>query len=380
MKKKQTHTNAPAVSQLRYGNRHPFQALGNFTPLGDGTCELYQSMREALPILDAAVTKMVRLCGGFTIKCPGKKTERALQEFLRTVPCGRGQYGIDAFLSAYLDSLLTFGRAVGEIVADKDRFYALLWGDVRALHMQEGESPLDVKLCTQQQGQMKPLPYQDLLLFTTLNPEPAHPYGVSMFRSMPFLCDVLLKIYNTLGLNWERAGNVRYSVVYKPKDGEMDAAMASSRAKEMASAWSQAMQDSRSGAVRDFVAVGDVDIKVIGADGQILDSSVPVRQILEQLVAKTGLPPFLLGLSWSNTERMSSQQADLLTSELWALRRSVEPVLRKICRLWLQLSGYSDEFELVWDEITLQDNVSEAQATLYRAQAQKLEEENHANS
>ena len=69
--------------------------------------------------------------------------------------------------------------------------------------------------------------------------------------------------------------------------------------------------------VRDFVAVGDVEIKVIGADGQILDSEVPVRQILEQLVAKTGLPPFLLGLSWSSTERMSKQQADLLTSELW---------------------------------------------------------------
>ena len=33
------------------------------------------------------------------------------------------------------------------------------------------------------------------------------------------------------------------------------------------------------------------------------------RQMLEQLVAKTGLPPFLLGLSWSSTERMSAQQA-----------------------------------------------------------------------
>ena len=37
-----------------------------------------------------------------------------------------------------------------------------------------------------------------------------------------------------------------------------------------------------------------------------------MRQILEQLVAKTGLPPFLLGLNWSTTERMSTQQADIL--------------------------------------------------------------------
>ena len=36
---------------------------------------------------------------------------------------------------------------------------------------------------------------------------------------------------------------------------------------------------------------------------------------------------------------MSAQQADLLTSELWALRRAVEPVLLRICTLWLRLHG-----------------------------------------
>ena len=126
--------------------------------------------------------------------------------------------------------------------------------------------------------------------------------------------------------------------------------------------------------MRDFVAVGDVEIKVIGADGQILDSEVPVRQILEQLVAKTGLPPFLLGLNLASTERMSAQQTDLLTSELWAIRRTVEPVLLRICRLWMQLHGYAEDVEIVWDEISLQDIVEQAHAELYRAQAEKLME------
>ena len=135
------------------------------------------------------------------------------------------------------------------------------------------------------------------------------------------------------------------------------------------------MRESRSGEVRDFVAVGDVEIKVIGADGQILDSEIPVRQILEQLVAKTGLPPFLLGLSWSSTERMSKQQADLLTSELWALRRSVQPVLERVCRTWLRMNGYGCGFEIVWEDISLQDTVEQAQADLYRMQAEKLRRE-----
>ena len=118
-----------------------------------------------------------------------------------------------------------------------------------------------------------------------------------------------------------------------------------------------------------------MEIKVIGSEAQILDSEVPVRQILEQLVAKTGLPPFLLGLNWSTTERMSTQQADLLTSELWALRRAVEPAMRKICRTYLALEGLDDRVEILWDDISMQDILQEAQAELYRAQAEKCRRE-----
>lgn len=114
-------------------------------------------------------------------------------------------------------------------------------------------------------------------------------------------------------------------------------------------------------------------MRVIGSDGQILDSEIPVRQILEQLVARTGLPPFLLGLSWASTERMSRQQADMLTSELWSIRHTLEPALERICELWLRLNGYGCTPKIVWDDISLQDLVEEAQAELYRAQAKQLE-------
>ena len=136
------------------------------------------------------------------------------------------------------------------------------------------------------------------------------------------------------------------------------------------------MQDTRNGSVRDFVAVGDVDIRVIGGDAPILDSEVPVRQILEQIVAKTGIPPFMLGLSWSSTERMSSQQADLLTTEVTAIRRMLTPAVERVCRLWLRMHGYACGFTVLWDDINLQDQVEEARAELYRQQARKLQIEN----
>ena len=371
MKKKRKENGPVAVCQLRGADRHPFGGLRNFVPLGTGQEEIYRQLREAIPVLDAAVGKLVRLSGGFTVECASQIAQARLEEFLRTVPCGYGQVGIDSFLSCYMDSLLTYGRAVGELAVIGDRVRGLCWGDVTALDVCQGDSPLDVVLWgPDSHGIMRPLPYQHLLVFTALNPEPKHPYGVSIFRGMPFLADILMKVYTAIGSNWERAGNVRYSVICK--NGEaLDPAVAQQRSQQIASAWAGAMEDSKNGTVRDFVAMGDVEIKVIGGEAPILDSQVPVRQMLEQLVAKTGLPPFLLGLNWSTTERMSTQQADILTSEIWAFRRAVEPALEKICKTFLAYEGLDARVKILWNDISLQDITQEAQAELYKAQAEK---------
>lgn len=376
MKRKKKESGAvAAVCQLRSGEIHPFGAMRTFVPLGGGEERVYRELREAIPVLDAAVSKMVRLCGGFQVKCRNPEAQQQLNDFLQTMPCGRGQIGVESFLTGYLDSLLTYGRAVGELVVAGGKLRAVCWGDVTKLQVQEGENALDVVLWGMDpHGILRPLPYQQLLLFTTWHPEPAHPYGVSLFRGMPFLAEILLKIYNTLGTNWERAGNIRYSVICKGGEN-LDPATAQERGKAVAEQWAKAMEDGKNGTVRDFVAVGDVEIKVIGGEAPILDSEVPVRQILEQLVAKTGLPPFLLGLSWSTTERMSTQQADLLTSELWALRRAVEPAVRRICQVYLALEGMDNRVEILWDDISLQDIQQEAQAELHRAQAAKYRSE-----
>ena len=378
MKRKLESGPVAASCQIRSGNRHPFGGLQGWYPLGRQEDQIFRQVRESVPVLDAAVGKLVRLSGGFRVGCSGERATKKLEQFLRTVPCGRGQMGIDSFLAAYLDSLLTYGRAVGEMVVSEGHLRAVCWGDVTRLEIREGKSVLDVALWgPDEDGQMRALPYQNLLLFTTMNPEPEHPYGVSMFRGMPFLTDILMKIYSTIGVNWERAGNVRYSVVCRPGEN-LDPLTAQERGNQIAREWARAMEDGKNGMVRDFVAVGDVEIKVIGGENPILDSEVPVRQILEQLVAKTGLPPFLLGFSWSNTERMSAQQADMLTSELWAIRRTVQPVLEKICRTYLALEGMDPTVEILWDDISLQDIAEEAKAAYYRAQADKLNMEQEA--
>ena len=363
----------PAVqAQLRGTQNHPFGLLEGYVPLKNGEIELYRTIREAVPIVDAAIGKLIRLCGGVSAVCADSRAQAEMEHFLRTVPTGRGQRGIQSFLDQYLDAMLVCGRAIGEIVPAPDgrEIAAVLCGNPAGLEIKEGDSPLEMTLCARRDnGTMEALPRQELLLFTPYRPEVGAPYGVSLMRSMPFLTEVLLKIFQATGNNWERMGNVRFSVVCKDGGGN-----AQERCQTIARQWSEAMQAGRRGSVRDFVAAGDVEIKVVGADNQVLDSEVPVRQILEQLVAKTGIPPFLLGLNWSSTERMSAQQADMMTTEITAIRRSLEPVVERICEVWLRLKGYGTQVKVEWRDINLQDMVEEARAELYREQAASLRE------
>ena len=133
------------------------------------------------------------------------------------------------------------------------------------------------------------------------------------------------------------------------------------------------MNSAKYGQVKDFIAVGDVDIKVIGAENQLFDTSVPVRELLEQLISKLSIPPFLLGLNWSSTERMSAQQADILTSELEYYRRILSPVICKVADAFLRLCGCTLSSHIEWDNINLQDETQLADARLKNAQAAEIE-------
>ena len=352
---------------------HPFAALGGYVPLHDGDTRLFEAMREAVPVIDAAISKTVRLCGGFTTHCADPHAEQALNDFLQQVPVGASGRGINSFVAGYLEQLLVYGTAVGEIVPTKSGrdIHALYNAPLQDLELKVGDNPLDVTICSRQSGETVPAPRQTLLLLSALSPQPGQVRGVSVLKGLPFMVDILLKIYHTIGVNFERVGNVRFAVTYKPGGEQSDRAFAKERAAQIAGEWQRAM---RSDSVSDFVAVGDVGIQVIGADNQVLDMGVPARLILEQIVAKMGIPPFMLGLSWSSTERMSSQQADMLTSELEYYRGILTPVILRIARLWLALHGYGCGVEIAWNHISLQDEVELAKSRLLDMQARQIEE------
>ena len=336
---------------------------------------LYDGLRNAVPIIDAAINKIVRLTGGFNVISSDETYQYALDNFVYGVKVGVSGRTLHSFIDGYLDSLLTYGNAVGEILIDTEtlQIAGLYNGNFKDIEVKCGKSPIDAEYYLKgDKGSLTKLPNPTLILFTALNPAPNQPYGNSVLKGLPYISSILMRIYECIGQNFDRVGNVRYSVTYKPQDSG-DKAFAKERAVQIAKEWSDGMQASKYGQVRDFVAVGDVDIKVIGADNQIIDTNIPVKQLLEQIVAKLSIPPFLLGLNWSSTERMSAQQADILTSELEFYRRLLTPVINQIATTFLRLSGSNATTSVEWSNINLQDEVELADARLKNAQAKEIE-------
>jgi hypothetical protein len=233
---------------------------------------------------------------------------------------------------------------------------------------------------------VRPLP-ADLTLYVIRAQDGDDPHGVSLLRSLPFVSQVLMRIHSSIGFAWERFGDPTYMVSYvPPKDFADDGNLTktSAIAGDLTSKWKRAMSAKHEGTHReDLVAVGDIRIRAIGADGNVLDAEVPNRVILEQIVARLGLPPFMLGLSWSTTERMSTQQGEVLIAEIKDLRTALAPVITKVIDTWLAVQGLARArgmYRLAWSEVTLQDAVQMAQARLLNARAEALEASNASAS
>lgn len=66
----------------------PFGILDGYVPLSTPQTKLYYALREAVPVIDAAIFKLVRLTGGFNVKCGDASAQRELERFMRSINVG----------------------------------------------------------------------------------------------------------------------------------------------------------------------------------------------------------------------------------------------------------------------------------------------------
>ena len=159
----------PSVRVVQCAEHNPgidvYSRLGNLADLSDTEIELYSALREAVPIIDAAIGKIIRLMGTFTVKCSSPRTKRLVEGFLRDVNVSNGNRGINTFISVFFDQLLTYGQAVAEMILTPsgDDIAGLYNADPKAVKLKYGDSPLELLVCSRGINN-EPLPYQELLI------------------------------------------------------------------------------------------------------------------------------------------------------------------------------------------------------------------------
>ena len=120
-------TEKPEVLAVQTAWEDPFARFTSCAPAGIGERRLYTALRENIPIIDAAIDKILRLVGSFVIVCADENKSYQINQFLQNVKVNALECGVQSFLNAYLSQLLTYGNAVGEIVL-------AVSGDIGALY------------------------------------------------------------------------------------------------------------------------------------------------------------------------------------------------------------------------------------------------------
>ena len=65
-----------------------------------------------MPIIDAAIFKIVRLTGGYAVKTDDPAAQKYLDSALSSLNVGGNRRGIYAFTESFLEQLLTCGTAL----------------------------------------------------------------------------------------------------------------------------------------------------------------------------------------------------------------------------------------------------------------------------
>lgn len=372
---------------------------------------LYEALREALPVLDGAINRLVTVDGIIRVRGDNDALVQEIErELLAAIPVNDAEAGLQAFYASQGGEVYEQGLSVGEMVLDergkelialrvadskgiafsRDESCRLLWWyrpPARRPHGRaDGTDTVEAILRSRFPGgdvggwlttngyvQLDPA----RMVYTVLMPEADNPYGTSLLRSMEFVSQILLKIQNATGQSWDRFGDPPFQLTYKVKNRAVagDQAALERRQKILADDLSRVLNAKRLGNSADFVraiaAEDEIQIQIIGAKDQVLEIEMPAQHMLEQIVAKTGLPSWMLGFHWSTAERLAKYQSEMVLQEsrtrferrLPGLRRIVETFLRGRGRTWKP-----GDWELWQDMPNLQDELQRAQARFLEAQ------------
>ena len=133
--------------------------------------ELYRHLREAVPIIDTAIYKLVRLTGGFSVKSKNGSNQNDLDDFVNSINVNGTGVGLQHFIDIYFEQLLTYGTSLGEIVTDGNSIHSLYNVPTRNICLKRNPNVFNEILVCSPDNNGMPIRFQELAVFSALNPD-----------------------------------------------------------------------------------------------------------------------------------------------------------------------------------------------------------------
>lgn len=357
----------------------PFTTLfGTFVPRKIDP-KFFEFLIESVPICGAAINKLVTLDGIPIVTGQNQKLVDEINEWMQHVPVNEIQRGLQAFHQGLSREAFEQGFGFGEFITDKKRtdIIGLRVADSKHIKFSRDETGLRVYQRADGDNQDRELNQSNLIYFS-VNNENTNPYGTPMLRGCEFVSKIITTIYQATGNTWERFGDPSYSVIYKTS--KKDGVDLESRRKAIADELNTALRSKKEGKSADFVRAIDtsseINIAIIGADNKvILDMDVPMKYLIQDICGVTGLPAWMLGYSFSTTERRANFEAEMVLADVAVRQTAKTPHFERLIRTMLLLRGRTwkpGDWQIEWKQVNLHDLVAQAQARFLNAQADMM--------
>ena len=222
------------------------------------------------------------------------------------------------------------------------------------------------------------LEHPEFVQYLTFDLRDGHPQGVSLFNSMPFVAEILLRIQQSIKNAVVRIGDPTFVLLIEGGRGTNYTDLKDS-ADKLLTQLEDVNKDRKRGQVRDIGGAvpseSKVSVKVLGEGAQLMDMEIPSRIIIEQIIARTELPPFSFGLyNWNSNFKMSEDQKDLLISSIEERRDSADSIIEKVTNTFLMFEGYTGvKWYHEWNPVGLFDETEMARARHLNASALEKE-------
>jgi hypothetical protein len=188
-------------TQSRPAYWQPYQMAESYLPTPDDLGVL-KVLRQAIPILDIAVDRLVRLTGNAVLTWESARVQTAWDEWQASVSVPPLLRGFNTSLNGVQSRGLMFGTGVREIAFDEAgrqvKAFRFIATDTVRLR-QDPEDPFEVIVAQTQAGQMLPvvLERQFIDIFAH-DPRDDSPYCRSIFADCPFVGELLLAVGDVL--------------------------------------------------------------------------------------------------------------------------------------------------------------------------------------